>query len=95
MSGARNEHLKIILDNEPATALLRFAANRQAHAEVPREIARVLALKRLTDLVKPNRRIRRTSVGEPFARLVGKQFGKNLDATVAPYQFDPLRHHRC
>ena len=89
----RYEHLKTLLVDEEALELLWEAAERLANADIPPEIARALALGRMTALQKSGaqRRVRGIVVGDTFRRLVAKtlakQYSKEFADTCAPHQF--------
>ena len=91
LAGDTNEHLKVLLDDEGATELLVCAAERLAHADVPREIVEALALGSLTALLKENGRVRGIVAGDTFrrgvARTLAQQSADAFEAACAPFQY--------
>ncbi|CAE6950253.1 unnamed protein product [Symbiodinium sp. CCMP2592] len=72
-SGATNEHLRILLDDEGDTQLLHRAACRLARADLPPPVLAALRVGRLTALQKPNGRgVRALVIGDVLRRLVGE-----------------------
>jgi len=57
-SGGKNEHVRILLDDEEDSRLLHAAALRLAQAQVPVDILDGLRVGRLAALHKPNSRVR-------------------------------------
>ncbi|CAE7368533.1 unnamed protein product, partial [Symbiodinium sp. KB8] len=81
-SGATNEHLRILLDDEGDTQLLHCAACRLAHADLPPPVLAALRIGRMTALQKPNSRgIRALVVGDVLRRLVGRRWLRPLRHT--------------
>ncbi|OLP82880.1 hypothetical protein AK812_SmicGene36427 [Symbiodinium microadriaticum] len=86
-SGATNEHLRILLDDEGDTQLLHCAACRLAHADLPPPVLAALRIGRMTALQKPNSRgIRALVVGDVLRRLVGRRWLRVLRAAT---ELDP------
>ena len=89
----RYEHLKTLLVDEEALELLHGVAERLANADIPPEVARAVALGRMTALQKSGaqRRVRGIVVGDTFRRLVAKslakQFSQEFADACAPFQF--------
>ncbi|CAE7314420.1 unnamed protein product [Symbiodinium sp. CCMP2592] len=72
-SGATNEHVRILLDDEGDTQLLHRAACRLARADLPPPVLAALRVGRLTALQKPNGRgVRALVIGDVLRRLVGE-----------------------
>ena len=65
-----NEYLKLCLEGDVAFNALYEVSQLLARAEVPQEIVEGLRVSALTALLKPNRRVRSTSAGDTFRRLV-------------------------
>ena len=91
-SGATNEHLRILLDDEGDTQLLHGAACRIAHADLPPPVLAALRIGRMTALQKPNGRgIRALVVGDVLRRLVGRAlaqaFAPHFQRACLPHQF--------
>ncbi|OLP76330.1 132 kDa protein [Symbiodinium microadriaticum] len=91
-SGATNEHLRILLDDEGDTQLLHCAACRLAHADLPPPVLAALRIGRMTALQKPNGRgIRALVVGDVLRRLVGRAlaqaFAPHFQRACLPHQF--------
>ena len=91
-SGATNEHLRILLDDEGDTQLLHGAACRLAHAYLPPPVLAALRIGRMTALQKPNGRgIRALVVGDVLRRLVGRAlaqaFAPHFQRACLPHQF--------
>ena len=90
-SGATNEHLRILLDDEEDARLLYGAASRLANATVPPVVLEGLRVGRLVALRKPNGRVRALVVGDVLRRLVGRvlaqHFAPHLQAACMPYQY--------
>ena len=87
----RAEHLKVLLQDQPALELLAYAATRLANAQVPASIVPGLALARLTALSKPDGGVRGIATGDVFRRLVSRALAKGwattFDRATRPYQF--------
>ena len=88
----RAEHLKVLLQDQPALELLAYAATRLANAQVPASIVPGLAFARLTALSKPDGGVRGIATGDVFRRLVSRALAKGWAttfdrATTRPYQF--------
>ena len=90
-SGATNEHLRILLDNEEDAQLLHGAALRLARAELPPAVLEGLRVGRLAALRKPNGRVRALVVGDVFRRLVGRvlarHFASQFQDACMPHQY--------
>ena len=90
-SGATNEHLRILLDNEEDAQLLHGAALRLARAELPPAVLEGLRVGRLVALRKPNGRVRALVVGDAFRRLVGRvlarHFASQFQDACMPHQY--------
>ncbi len=65
-SGTKAQHLKPLLEDETSMALLGFAASCLATAHVPQNVARAIALCRLTALRKENGRVIGIATGDVF-----------------------------
>ena len=91
LTGMRAEHLKVLLQDQPALELLAYAATRLANAQVPASIVPGLALARLTALSKPDGGVRGIATGDVFRRLVSRALAKGwattFDRATRPYQF--------
>ena len=91
LTGLRYEHLKVALDNERVSEALLSAARLYAQAKVPAEVAKLLRTGTLTALLKPNGKVRGIVAGDSLRRLVArtlsKQFGPEMEAACAPYQY--------
>ncbi|CAE7683973.1 unnamed protein product [Symbiodinium sp. CCMP2592] len=69
-SGATNEHLRILLDDEGDTQFLHRAACRLARADLPPPVLAAVRVGRLTALQKPNGRgVRAFVIGDVLRRL--------------------------
>ena len=92
-AGMRNEHLKVLLPDAEALAMLGCAAHLLANARVPLDVSRPLALGRMVALQKSGaqRRVRGIVVGDTFRRVVAKslakQYAEDFAAVCAPLQF--------
>jgi len=90
-SGATNEHLRILLDDEEDAQLLHGAGLRLARAELPPAILEGLRVGRLVALRQPNGRVRALVVGDAFRRLVGrvlaKHFASQFQEACMPHQY--------
>ncbi len=90
-SGTTAEHLQVVLDDEPCSALLHEAANHLAQADVPPEIAQAIRLGRMTALRKRDGGVRGIVVGDMLRRLVARTFAQesagDFEAACAPYQY--------
>ena len=90
-SGATNEHLRIMLDDEEDSRLLHTAAELLARAQVPDDVLAAVRVGRVVALQKPNGRVRALVVGDVLRRLVGRvlaqQFGPQLQEACLPFQF--------
>ena len=91
-SGATNEHLRILLDDEVDSQLLHCAAQRLAQADVPAAALAALRVGRIVALQKPDGRgVRALVVGDVLRRLVGRAlaqaFALRLETACLPYQY--------
>ena len=91
-SGATNEHLRILLDEEGDTQLLHRAACRLAQADVPTPALAALRVGRIVALQKPGRRgVCALVVGDVLRRLVGRTlaqaFAPHFQRACLPHQF--------
>ena len=91
LTGWRYEHLKVALDNERTAQALAEVATLYAQAKLPGSVAKVLSTGTLTALLKDNGRVRGIVAGDSLRRLVArtlaKQFGPEMEAACAPYQY--------
>ena len=91
LSGARNEHYQVCLEDEKILELLAEAAGRLARAEVPEVVAQALRQARLTALRKPDNGVRGIATGDTLRRLVGRTlaqtYGQEIERACAPFQF--------
>ena len=91
LTGLRYEHLKVALDNERVSEALLSVARLFAQAKVPPEVAKLLRTGTLTALLKPNGKVRGIVAGDSLRRLVArtlsKQYGPEMEAACAPYQY--------
>ena len=90
-SGATNEHIRILLDDDEDARLLHGAAVRLANADVPPEVLEGIRVGRLVALRKPNGRVRALVIGDVLRRLVGRvlaqHFAPHLQQACMPHQF--------
>ena len=63
-SGATNEHIRILLDDDEDARLLHGAAVRLAKADVPPDVLEGIRVGRLVALRKPNGRVRALVIGD-------------------------------
>ena len=91
LAGDFNEHLKTLLDDERATELLAYVAERFAWGDVPDDIIEALSLGKLTALMKDNGRVRGIVAGDIFrrgvARTLAQQFAKDFEQARMPFQY--------
>ena len=71
-SNGRNEHFKVVLDDEAVADSLCDAAERLAQADVPHLVANAIRLARLTALSKPQGGVRSIATGDILRRLVAR-----------------------
>ena len=91
-SGATNEHLRILLDDEVDSQLLHCAAQRLAQADVPAPALAAIRVGRIVALQKPDGRgIRALVIGDVLRRLVGRVlaqvFALRLETACLPFQY--------
>ena len=90
-SGATNEHLRILLNDEEDTLRLHAAAERIATAELPPPVLDALRVGRIVALRKPAGGVRALVVGNVLRRLVGRvlaqTFSAQLQQACQPFQF--------
>ena len=89
--GTRTEHLRVLLDAGPHWEAFRALAQAFANANVPPTVIELMAMGRMTALLKPNGQARGIVAGCVFRRLVSRAIAKQLDKVfadaTAPYQF--------
>ena len=89
--GGTFEQLRVLLDEEDALEELLAAAQSLARADLPAEVAEAYMQARLTALRKPTSGVRGIATGTSLRRLVARtlarQFGPEVEAACAPYQF--------
>ena len=91
-SGATNEHLRILLDDEVDGQLLHCAAQCLAQADVPAPALAAIRVGRIVALQKPDGRgIRALVIGDVLRRLVGRvlaqAFALRLETACLPFQY--------
>ena len=91
LSGARSEHLRILLEDDSAWSLFGDMLEAIARGEVPADVVLALALGRLTALQKPDVRARGIVAGAILRTLLGRTLAQQfalapLEAT-APFQY--------
>jgi len=81
----------VLLDDAEGLESLLDAAESLARAEVPNTIAQAFMTARMTALLKPGGGVRGIVVGTALRRLVARtlarQFGPEIEAACAPFQF--------
>jgi len=81
----------VLLDEDDALEALTDAAEDMARADMPTEIAEAYMMARMTALLKPSGGVRGIAAGTALRRLVARtlarQFGHEVEAACAPYQF--------
>jgi len=96
LSGHRNEHLKVALDDEAAINDLAEIAQSMAVADLPDSIASAYRLCKLTAMRKGSNKIRGLNAADPFKRLVSrslaKQFADEFRVATSPYNFGLSEH---
>ena len=89
--GGTFEQLRVLLDDAEGLESLLDAAESLARAEVPSPIAQAYMTARMTALQKPGGGVRGIVVGTALRRLVARtlarQFGPEIEAACAPFQF--------
>ena len=89
--GYAAEHLKVLIQDVPATELLTEAATKLAQVRLPAAVARALAMARVTALRKPDGGVRGIATGDVFRRLVSrtlaKEWAQTFDQATRTYQF--------
>ena len=96
LGGTRNEHLKILLEDNEGLDALSLMAQYFAEGNVPTDIIKALRLGKMTALRKTASKVRGLNAGETLRRLVAKtlaqQLGKEFEAAIAPYNFGLASH---
>ena len=89
--GTRNEHVKVMLDDENLAELWCNAACLLAKGQIPGCIRQGMAVGRMTALSKGDGRVRGIVTGNAHRRLVAKtlaqQFSDDIESATAPFQF--------
>ena len=96
LSGGRNEHYKVVMDDEHIMGDLYTIASRLACGNVPRQIGEALRMCKLTALPKSNGKIRGLNAGDTFRRLVAKtlaqQYEEEFRNATSPFNFGMAVH---
>ena len=89
--GCTYEMLKVCLDDRETLHLLLRAAEDLARAEAPETVTRAFTMSTMTALQKKDGGVRGIATGTSFrwfvARTLARQFGKEVEAVCAPFQF--------
>ena len=89
--GCTYEMLKVCVDDRETLHLLLRAAEDLARAKAPETVTRAFTMSTMTALQKKDGGVRGIATGTSFRRLVARtlarQFGKEVEAVCAPFQF--------
>ena len=89
--GCTFEHLRVLMDDTEGLEELLNAAESLARADVPEEVAESFMTARLTALLKNSGGVRGIAAGTTLRRLVARtlarQYGGEVEAACAPFQY--------
>ena len=96
VGGTRNEHLKILLEDDKGLDALCLMASYFAEGDVPDDIIEAMRLGKMTALRKSPTKVRGLNAGELLRRLVAKtltqQYGKEFEMATLLCNFGLAAH---
>jgi len=96
LSGHRNEHMKIALEDPAALEHLCQIGQFMAEADMPDDIREVMRLGKLTAIRKNNNKVRGLNAADPFKRLVARtlaqQFASEFRTATMPHNYGLAEH---